>query len=54
MKKKEDNRTAEEKAVDSLIGEMRKLRNDRYYDEVNTRNQLLATIRHFRWHDWLL
>lgn len=53
MKKKEDNRTAEEKAVDSLIGEMRKLRDDRYYGEVNTRNSWLATIRHFRWHDWL-
>ena len=53
MKKKEDNRTAEEKAVDSLIGEMRKLRDDRYYGEVNTRNSWLAAIRHFRWHDWL-
>jgi len=54
MKKKEDNRTAEEKAVESLIGEMRKLRDDRYYGEVNTRNSWLATIRHFRWNDWLL
>lgn len=43
----------EEKALDGMIGKMRELRNDRYYDEVNTRNQLLATIRHFRWHNWL-